>query len=169
MYQSHPQYPEVINKILDWFKRDDYQYSCAAQELLSRISPELDVVLKHILLDFIRSGEKEKILNSTRVLEGYEGATSIYNLLREAVKCSRGDEEVKGVVKAAINQTGGGCGERGFIEAYQSRIEQLQPWLEDENQYVRNFAENLIKGLQGLIEYGEKMVTERAVIMRKGL
>ena len=122
-----------------------------------------------MLLDFIRSGNREKSISALRVLEGYRVVDptynllvdSIYDLLKEAVKCSKGDRDIKFAAQAVID--------RGGLTSWRSGIMRLSHWLQDEDQYVRSFARDLIEGLKIRIEFDCKIMEEIGTRRRKGL
>ena len=67
---------------------------------------------------------------------------------------------------AILTTTGIVEGEYGLAEEYQHRREQLTPWLEDEDEKVRSFAESFLSDLDKLIEDERKRVEEDIEIQK---
>ena len=44
------------------------------------------------------------------------------------------------------------AGPLGFVEAFERKIKEIEPWLDDESEAVREFAKTHIKDLQMRIE-----------------
>ena len=62
--------------------------------------------------------------------------------------------------------TGVVTGEYGFVNAFKQKIEDIQPWLQDESPNVKKFAQNYIANLEKRIEYEQKHADER-IALRK--
>ena len=52
------------------------------------------------------------------------------------------------MVSMILRNTGVVTGEFGFAEAYEQKIEEIEPWPSDENERVRNFAADYVAGLE---------------------
>ena len=170
IYQAHPQYSEVISQIMEWFQKSDFHYKHAAADLISGLSPQRDGPLKATLLNLIRSGDEQNILNVLEILKKFP-EDSVEDLCKEAVKHSKGDRELQKSIEAMIvfrpSVWIGGI--RGNVQNYQNLKEKFRSWLEDENQYVRNFAQRVIQNLELRIEGEEQRAAEEEIKMKKGL
>ena len=162
VYQAHPRYSEAINRIMGWFQKDDYLYEQAAADLISGISPELDGPLKETLLNLIGSGDENKLRIVLKVLEEFSDDPALEALCKDAVKHSQGKRKLQDRIE--------------FFILYHLRgsvviplEEKLCSWLDDENQYVRNFAEKAIRSLKAKNEYDKKRAAEYEIKRKKGL
>ena len=170
MYQAQPQYSEVIGQIMEWFQKDDCYYEWAAADLISGISPELDGPLKQILSDLAGSGSEKNILTVLEMLKKFPEDSASDYLCKEAVKYSAGKRDLeKRISFMIVHRQRGSSGVRGRITIFQHLKERLCLWLEDENQYVRDFAQRTIKIVEIQIEEEEKQAAETEIQMKKGL
>ena len=170
MYQVQPQYSEVINQIMEWFKKSDNDYKWAAADLIAGISPQLDGTLKQNLLNLVRSGSQENILTVLEILKKFsEDSISDY-LYKEAVKHCDGERELQRHIGfMIINRQPGSSGIRGLVTVFQHLKAKLCLWLEDENQAVRDFAQRTIKIVEIRIKDEEKQAEETEIRMKKGM
>ncbi len=170
IYQAHSQYSEVISQIMEWFHKSDFHYRQAAADLISGISPQLDGPLKQTLLNMIRSGDEQNILNVLEILKKFP-EDSVEDLCKEAVKRSKGESEIQKSIEAMIVHRPrvwiGGI--HGGVQTFQNLKEKLRSWLEDENPYVRNSAQRVIQNLELRIEGEERRTAEEEIKMKKGL
>ena len=170
MYQVQPQYPEVINQIMGWFEKNDDHYKWAAADLISGISPELDGPLKQILLSLVRSGNETSIQTALEILKKFpEDSISDY-LCKEAVKHCEGNRDLeKRIGFMIVFRQRGSSGVRGRITIFEKLKEKLCSWLEDENHYIRDFANRTIEIVESQIEHEEKQAAETEIQRQKGL
>ena len=170
IYQNHPQYVDILNQILGWFQKHDYHYDTAAAELISGISPRLDEPLKQTLTEFIKSGDKEKILAVMKVLEKFPEDSVSDELCKQAVKHSERQKELRDEIGSFIvNRVRVYLGLDGAVTTFQNLKERIIPWLEDENHYVRAFAQRIIPKIESRIEYERERAAEDEIKRKKGL
>ena len=169
MYQAQPQYSEVINQIMGWFQKDDHHYKWAAADLISRISPELDGPLKQILLNLVRSGNETSIRKALEILKKFPEDSLSDDLCKEAVKHCKGSRELeKHISFMIVFRQRGSSGIRGRITIFEKLKEKLCSWLEDENYYIRDFANRTVEIVENQIDYEEKQAAEAEIRRKKG-
>lgn len=170
VYQGPSQYSEAINRIMEWFEKDDYRYEHAAANLISGISPELDGPLKETLLALIRSGDEKKILVVLKILEDFREDTVTDELCKEAVKNSKGESSLQNKIEfTLVYRPRSYCGIRGRVAILRKLKERLASWPEDANQYVRAFSQRVLPNLDVRIEEEEKWASEEEIKRKKGL
>ena len=170
MYQVQPQYSEAINQIMEWFQKNDDHYKWAAADLISGISSQLDGLLKQTLLNLVRSGDEKNIRTVLDILKKFPEDSHSDDLCKEAVKHSKGKREIeKHIGFMIVHRPRGSSGARGHIIIFQDLKEKLCSWLEDENQYIRDFAQRTIEIVESQIEHEEKQAAETEIQRRKGL
>ena len=168
IYQAHPQYSEVISQIMEWFQESDFHYKHAAADLISGLSPQLDGKLKAILLNLIRSGDKQNVRTVLEVLEKFPEDSVSDDLCKEVVKHSKGESELQQSIEAMIvHRSRSWWGIDGGVQTFQNLKERLSSWLEDENQHVRDFARKIILRLEDRIEYEEQRAAEEKIKRKK--
>ena len=65
-----------------------------------------------------------------------------------------------------LGSTGVVVGEYGFAEADERKIEEIKPWLNDENEKVRKFSANYVTGLENAAK-SERRRAEEDIELRK--
>ena len=167
--QEQPQYSEVINQIMRWFQKDDYHYEWAAADLISGISPELDGPLKQILLKLARSGHEKSLQTALEILKKFPEDSISDHLCKEAVKHCEGNRDLeKRIGFMIVFRQRGSSGIRGRITIFEKLKEKLCSWLEDENHYIRDFANRTVEVVENQIEYEEKQAAEAEIRRKKG-
>ena len=168
MYQDHPQYSEIISQIIGWFQKDDYDYKWAAADLISGISPQLDGPLKQTFLNLVRSGNEKNILTVLEILKKFPEDSHLDDLLKEAVKHSKGKRDLQEHIGFMIVfRQRGSSGVRGRITIFEKLKEKLCSWLEDENHYIRDFANRTIEIVESQIKHEEKQAAETEIQRKK--
>ena len=170
VYLAHAQHSAVINQTMKWFQKDDYRYEQAAADLISGIFPELDSPLKETLMHLIRSGNENNIIAVLKVLEEFPEDSVSDELYKEAVKNSKGERELQNKIEFShVHRTRSYSGIRGRVVVLRKLKKRLASWPEDENQYVRGFAQRVLPNLEVGIEEEEKWASEEEIKRKKGL
>jgi len=150
--------------------KDDWIYKAEGISLILEISPDLDEKINKVLKDYISSERREKILIAVKILNNYSQKHIVnYNLLKQSILKSKGDEEILNAVSLAISQTGVVWGENGFINEYERKIKSLENWKKDEDKVVREFAKKFISSFKSMIEEEKKRIKERKIKLKKGI
>jgi hypothetical protein len=134
--------------------------------LIKNIFPNFDDNLAKQLIELVRSKNKGDILFVLAILRGYEGQVFIHNICKEIVKATPVHSSMRNEIDIALHNTGVVSGEYGFVNAYQRKIEEIRPWLDDPNPEVQAFALGYIERL------GQRIVSERQradedIVLRK--
>ena len=161
IYRKHRQYLEIINQILRWFRKDDYDYETAAADLISGISPEINHQLRTALLDLVRSDSAQNILAAMKLLEKYADDPISDELYEEIVKHSANDRELQKDIKSKI--ISGGAAK---LQRWRKR---LNSWRTDDNEFLCEFSQREIKDVESSIEFYERLNAEHEIKRKKGL
>ena len=154
---------------MEWFQKNDYYYEWAA-DLISGISSQLDGPLKQTLLNLVRSGNEENIRAVLEILKKFPEDSHSDDLCKEAVKHSEGKRDLeKHIGFMIVHRPRSSSGVRGHIIVFQNLKEKLCSWLEDENQYIRDFAQRTIKIVESQIKHEERQAAETEIQRKKGL
>ena len=170
VYRIQSQYSEVINQLIGWFQKNDDHYKQAAADLIAGISPQLDGTLKQILLNLVRSGNEKNIQTVLEILKKFPEDSHSDDICKEAINHSTGKRNLEDSIGSMIvyrPRTSRGL--RGPITGLQHLKKRLETWLDDDNQYIRDFAHRTIKLVESRIKGEEKQAAEREIQRRKGL
>jgi hypothetical protein len=148
--RNSAEYTDVLRRVRDWVLRDDFSFRWESPHVLKAISGGLDETLYAVLVEWVESGEVEKLQGVAAILREFNEGSAFYDLTREIIRRTD-DERVLSSIGSAISSTPGVIS--GPMSAfYQKRLEAISPWVEDEDSRVRRFANRMIKSLQTMIE-----------------
>ena len=118
--------------------------------LLRHISGGLGAPLNQVLMEWVDSGEECKLNAVAEILREFNTGQPFYMLSREII-CRTDDETTLGSIVAAIGSTPGA--QWGKLSAFtKRRLDEVSPWLQDEDLRVRRFADRMTRSLQRTIE-----------------
>ncbi|TMP39679.1 hypothetical protein [Pseudoalteromonas rubra] len=139
-----------------------YHYGVASlfKQCFSRFTPDLIELLFAELEP--SNGEQIKVLLA--IVASYEGNASILSLVKSIlVTCPFNDDLCKRINGALIT-SGVEHGEFGIANNYKIKLENVKPWLDDNEVNVVKFAHQHIKMLESMIEDEVKRVEEQIAI-----
>lgn len=148
-FRAAPEFPEMLRQIRDWMLRGDFWWF-EAPRVLNRIAGGWNESFYDVLLEWVESGEEEKLKAVSFTLRDLNSDSSFYRLCRE-ILCRTNQEQILDIIQNAIGSTPGVVG--GSLANYwKQRLREITPWLQDSNFRVRRFAKQLAESLQQAIE-----------------
>jgi len=160
--------PEALLKVL----RSDFDDEVRAmfvyrgvrlvRATFSNYGPELE----KLLLEYVATGREDDMEFAIGILRAYEGSPAILPVCKAIVRAVPERSRLWNEVGAAIETTGVVSGEFGMVEAYERKLQSLEPWKADEDERVRSFAEWLSDGLVNFIAQ-ERQRAEQGLALRK--
>ncbi|MDJ0537090.1 MAG: hypothetical protein QNJ70_32185 [Xenococcaceae cyanobacterium MO_207.B15] len=147
---SKPEYPDILRRVRDWTIQDDFWLGFQAPSLLKVLAPNLEGHLENILMEWIETGDINKLKASTKILREFNAGDKFYELSREIILRTQ-DEEILSYIERAIDTTPGVISGH-MSNFYKQRLEEVLPWLEDDNFQVRRFANRVKSSLEEYIE-----------------
>ncbi len=109
--------------------------------------------LSSVLMKWVESRDVNKLKAVANILREFNSGQSFYDLSREIIVRTQ-DEKVLSSIQAAIGTTPGAI--VGPMSNFtKQRIEEVSPWLKDENFQVRVFAQQEVQALQRNLEREE--------------
>jgi HEAT repeats len=149
--RSSPVYVDVLRRVRDWTLREDVWFRHDAPRILKGLAGGLQTPLYGVLMEWVESDDIRKLKEVASILCEYNVGGPFYDLCREII--CRTDEELSlGSIAAAIGSTPEGGVQGGMSHFHTQRLEEVSPWLRDENFRVRHFAEQMRQSLQREIE-----------------
>lgn len=110
----------------------------------------LESLLYHILMEWVESGDLNKLKAVAKILREFNTGHGFYDLSREVIMRTQ-DKNICSSIQASIHSTPGAILGQ-LSNFYQQRIKELSTWLEDDNLQVRQFAKKTIQSLENDIE-----------------
>lgn len=154
----------VINAALSWSKANGQLLWGDVGSLVYAIFPQITQRLAESLTEVFRSGDDANVRFAIAVVRAYEGADRALELCREiAAVLPEGDEKWNDL-DIALNSTGTVSGEFGFVEAYQSKKQMVELWLNDARPNVVAFAKRCLHGLELRIASEQNRAEQRQAL-----
>ena len=147
--QPHPR--DVLASVRQWFDRDDSAPSLDSMYFLSKIYPELQEPLPSVLLDLVHSANAADLAFLASSLRRFNGRPELLPILRAMLASDTASDDTEDQVLQVLLETGVMTGEFGRAQAYQAKVELLEPWLDDENTRVAKFAAREIPNLKNIV------------------
>ncbi len=146
--------PELaIRKGLAWFAQDRTEFRFRGGSLLGRAFPTCTLEFATSLGELVKTGGDREADFSLALLQNYLGSTSSDRVLKEMVSRFSHDDRIMEGVRTIINSTDltSSSGEFALAEAWRVKKESLTPWLTDQRQAVKSFAELHVAELDRMI------------------
>ena len=161
------QVPEQIVDIVYTIYDDNYgMFIYGGARLVKIIFPEISEILEKKLIDVVRSEEERKILFCMAILRNYEGEPFLHQICKEIVTALPADSRLLTEVEIILESTGVVSGEFGMANAYQRKRGEIESWLDDASDKVRQFARRYTSNLDKL-EASERTRAEEDLELRK--
>ncbi len=148
--RTRPQYLDILRRVRDWMLRDDIWFRRTAPNVLKSISGGLGTPLYRVLMEWVETGEGEKLQKIAQALRDFNIGKPFYDLCREII-IRTDDEKILGSISGAIHTTPGAIS-GGMSTFTKQRIDEIIPWLKDEDFRVRRFGQLVIQELQRELE-----------------
>lgn len=173
-YSFHTNLVEALSKIpqkaIDIvFKRQSINYAFfmfREAKLLSNIFESFPKGFSKKLIELAHQNTEKTTLFVLGILRNYDGNPRIQDVCKELIKILPNEESLLNETTIALQSTGVVSGEYGFVEAYKIKIDEIKPWLHDENERVREFAKGYIADLEKQIQY-ETIRAKEGIALRK--
>jgi hypothetical protein len=147
---SKPEYLDILRRVRDWTIQDDFWLGFQAPSLLTVLAPNLDGHLEDILMEWIETGDINKLKASTNILRKFNAGKKFYELSREIILRTQ-DEQILAYIESAIHTTPGVI--TGHMSNfYKQRLDEILPWLNDDNFQIRRFAKRVKLSLEEDVE-----------------
>ena len=162
--QPHPR--DVLVSVRQWFDRDDFSARLDATHFLTKIYPEFQEPLPSILLDLVHSATTEDLAFLASVLQGFNGRQELFPICRAILASDAASDDTEGYVSQVLLESGVMRGEFGPAQTYQEKVELLEPWLNDKNNRVAEFAARETRNFENMVA-SENRRAQEGIAMRK--
>ena len=135
--------------------------------LLKTIFPQFSPEFESELLKLVDEGSDGNTEFVLAVLRNYEGQAFIHNVCKAIVKQVPADSQYRTEVAVALQNTGVVSGAYGFAEAYDRKKTEMQAWLNDPSDKVKEFAARYINGLDAMSAADRKRADEEIALRKQ--
>jgi hypothetical protein len=143
--RSTLEFPEMLRRIRDWMLQGGLWWF-KIPDILERVAGGWSESLYDVLLEWVESGEEEKLKAVSFIVHDLNSGSLFYKLCRE-ILCQTNQEQVLGSIRSAIYSTPGAI-VGDFSNYWESRLEEIGPWLSDSDFRVRRFARQIAESLR---------------------
>lgn len=140
--RGHPEYVNILRRIRDWTTHTDPLMRWESERLLHEVAGVLDDANERVLMEWVASGDLDKMRRVAHILHEFNSGPGFYRIGRELI-ARTDDEQISGALIAAIGTTPGVIS-GPFSAFHRQRIQEIEPWLSDDNFRVRAFAQRVI-------------------------
>lgn len=149
-----------------WFDEDPLHFPFDGGRLLSSVFPELANGLSERLAHLVANGNEGDLAFVLAILSTFEGKPIVYGHVRSIVAVLDVNSPLIKKAEDVLQEAGVVRGEFGFADLHERRKALLEPWLADENERVRAFAQSQIRQLEQSIA-AETRSAEASIALRK--
>jgi hypothetical protein len=147
--RSSLKYHDILRRVRDWMLREGFWFY-ETPDVLKEIAGSLEEPLYSVLMEWIESGDIQKVHAVAKILQEFKSGQLFYSLCREII-CRTNDKAALDSISCSISSTPGAIFGR-FSTFYRRRLEEITPWLQDENFRVRSFAKQMKESLEQNLE-----------------
>ena len=160
--------PDALLKVLrsDFDDEVRVMFVYRGVRLVRATFPNYSPELEKLLLEYVATGQEDDMEFAIGILRAYKGSPAILPVCKAIIRAVPEQSRLWNEVGAAIEATGVVSGEFGMVEAYERKLQSLEPWKADEDERVRSFAEWISDGLVNFIAQ-ERQRVEQGLVLRK--
>lgn len=158
---------DVIEEILEWFKKEDWLSYWEGGHFLEAIFPAFHQELEDQLIKLLRSKNKNKAKIVLYILRSYKGDAFLHNVCKEFIKQYPKSKKYKQELFVVLSQMGVVSGEYGFVEGYERKKQEIQEWKKDKSEFIKKFAQEYENYLSKRIDYEKKRADEDVEIRKR--
>jgi hypothetical protein len=133
--------------------RENALFRWETPHVLKGLTGGLEEPLYNVLMEWVDSGEEEKLRAVAGIMREFNEGDLFYDLCRKIVRRTD-DDATLGLVVSAIESTPGAVW-GGLSKFSKKRLKEITPWLEDDDLRVHRFARQMVDSLQRTIEREE--------------
>jgi len=157
--------PEKLISLIKRNYRYDYGvYRYGVVSLFEKCFTPYESYLTDIIFKELDPKDKSELQVIIAIISCYEGHSSILPLVETLLTELDYNEESNRMISHALFQTGVTSGEYGHANALKQKLEDIKPWLSNENDNVVKFATLYSESLKKYIEQEIKRVDERVAL-----
>lgn len=158
---------EAVRIVREQYDGDYGMFIFRGARLLKTIFPQFSPEFESELLSLVDEGSDENLEFVLAVLRNYEGQTFVHNVCKEIVRQVPADSQYHTEVAIALRNTGVVSGPYGFAEAYDRKKTEMQAWLNDSSDKVKEFAARYIDVLDAMSAADRKQADEEIALRKQ--
>jgi len=157
---------KAVDNVFDQYDNNYGLFIYRGGRFLKNIFPEISPAFSKKLIDLVHINSEKTTLFVLGILRNYDGEVRIQEICKELVKILPDEGSMVNETIIALQSTGVVRGEYGFAEAYENKVKEIEPWLDDKDERVRNFAKNYTSILKKQIQEERERSDERIALLK---
>lgn len=137
-------------------------FKWASGRVLKILYPSFPDTFKTALLNLIEDGDEQDYLFVMAVLKNYDGDIKIQDVCAALINALPTNSHYLKDMEIILSN----IGEYGLVDAYNAKIAEIEPWLNNESPKIRSFTQSYVRNLEKIIE-SEKKRTDEDIEIRK--
>ena len=142
----------VVAAVRQWFMEDKEYFAYRGGRLLANVFPTITANMSRHCRSCASGCATDEIEFLVQVLGSYNGQSFTHALSKAIVEALPPSDPLLDQVGMALDLTGALHGEFGRVEAYRQKKQDMEQWLVDPRERVRDFAKRYIYGLDQQIQ-----------------
>jgi ppGpp synthetase/RelA/SpoT-type nucleotidyltranferase len=136
--QKIPEY--AVAAARKWFAEDSEHFMYRGGRLLANVFPEFTQEYERALQLVFDNSARDDFRFLAQVLTNYNGQARTHHLTKQIVDTLPANDPILQHIGIALDSTGSLRGEFGLVEAYRVKRDEMELWLTDSRERVREFA-----------------------------
>jgi hypothetical protein len=157
---------QAVDIVLSTYDGNFGMFIYRGANFLKNIFPDFPEPFEQKLLQLVQTKDEKNLLFVLAILRNYEGQLFLHRVCKELVRTVPDGGTILDEVTIVLQSTGVVSGEYGFVRAYEQKIEEIKPWLDEQDEKVKQFAERYKSELEERIDF-EKQRAEEGILLRK--
>ncbi|MHA1522716.1 MAG: hypothetical protein ACTSRK_21335, partial [Promethearchaeota archaeon] len=141
---------ETIRWILSLAQKDS-RYLFESTIIFKSISPTIDNKIRDILLGWAKEDTENRLETVAFIIRDCENNQSFFDLAKDILELSKGNDEVLSSLSASIHTTGGTAW--SFVPILEERMKIMEKWMTSQKRWVRMFAKKEIELFERDIQF----------------
>ena len=142
---------KIVLELFNWLDNSPL-VKWESGNMLRNFFPNINGKIKGILIKIIQKKSKLNLNKVFKLLEKYDGNEEMLDLVREILLNFDRPKDLYKKIFRLLSFRSAWTGEYGLVEIYKKKIEEIKPWLEEDNR-LKEFAKEYVIYLENNIKY----------------
>jgi ppGpp synthetase/RelA/SpoT-type nucleotidyltranferase len=131
---------KALEIISAWYDDDTHRFKYYGAKLLKLIFPNFPEVFQNELVELVHNKQEKSLLIALSILENFQGEEFLHPICKEIIKELPEHSLHHSKVMYILQKIDGVTGDYGFIEIWEQKKKEIEPWLNEANPKIVEFA-----------------------------
>lgn len=156
----------ILAAARSWFEEDQSLFEYRGARLIKGLCPGFSDRMEELLLERVTGGDRDEVAFLLSIMRAYDGEVFLHRLCKEIIAVLPAQDKLLNLVGIVLDSMGATIGEFGRVEGFRRRKTEIEPWLQDDRQAVREFAKRHLHGLDQQINAEQRRSEERLALRK---